>query len=150
MIGRMRNTLSLVLVLAALVGCSGYTLQGRVVEGMSPAMLFVPADDEQLGEPGVPNVRIAVYRDPDRLSRKEVANGYSRVDGRFEIPIGEFGAGWMDEQWMVVAWRENYETVEGRLDLLRSKGELLVVLRPGRSIAPAPASDIDQIYERYK
>ncbi len=141
-----------VMLVIALSGCGGYVLRGKVVRGITTDAYLVSADDSRLNDEGVSDVKIVVWRDPNRLNRQRVADGRSGPDGSFTIPIREFGAGWMEEQWMIEIFRTGYQTGSATMTLpgSPSKTPLIVTIAPGPS-SPLQAPDplMDQ-YERYR
>jgi len=140
------------MLLIPLTGCGGYVLRGKVVRGITTDAYLVSADDTRLNDEGVGDVKIVIWRDPERLNRKRVADGRSGPDGSFTIPIREFGAGWMEEQWMIEVFRTGYQTGSAMLALpgSPSKTPLIVTVAPGPS-SPLQSPDplLDQ-YDRYR
>ncbi len=135
--------------LATVGGCQTYVIEGRVVEGRFGDMTFVRPDDPRLDDPAITNVRVTVDRDPDSLSRRQVGTQITDARGRFEIPLGEFGAGWMDEQWLLRAFKNGYQTVSTTLRLPRGSGRrLLIIMTPGQS-EDSP-EDWREQYERFR
>jgi hypothetical protein len=136
--------------LALLLGACGgpYTLRGRVVQGPFSTLDFVAADDARLDEPGLPNVEIEVYRDPDRGNQRVIARQLSRGDGGFEIALDEFGAGWMDELWRITAAARGRQTADLTLALPRGDDRrLLILLAPG--LGPEPNPDLIEQFRRF-
>ncbi len=130
-------------------GCRTYVIEGRVVEGRFGDMAFVRPDDPRLDDPAITNVRVTVDRDPDSLARRQVGTRITDARGRFEIPVGEFGAGWMDEQWLLRAFKNGYQTVSTTQRLPRgSERRLLIVMTPGQS--EDPLEDWPEQYERLR
>jgi hypothetical protein len=139
-----------VLLLAG--GCSSYKIEGRVVRGSSSDLAFVSPDDPRLAHAGVSDATIAVDRDPGTLGRTNVATVKSDGGGRFSIPINAFGAGWMDEEWVIEAGRGGSETVKRVLRLPAAKDgrRLLIVLADGPVSVPVGQEDLWEQYERFK
>lgn len=133
-------------------GCGAYQLRGKVIEGFENAVLVVPADDPRLEEDGVRDVRIRIYRDPGRLSRELIATDSSMPDGTFSIELPAFGAGWMDEQWLIETQRSDYrntsETV--RLPASTKRSRVLIMVAPGRSTPIQERDNLWDEYERYR
>lgn len=132
-IGRGLVVLTLPALLATLVaaGCGGPALEGKVVLGsMSGAELVAPGDPA-LNQPGLAGASIVVIRDPGRPNSETVAQGASRADGTFRIPVEAFGAGWMSEEWQIVASKPGDATSEYRGSLPRSGERLIFMLVPG-------------------
>src|SRR5690554_7412722 len=88
---------------ALLGGCesAGYTLKGKVISGGFTDIEVVDGDDSRFDGPGVADARILIHRDPGTLKQELIATGRSGSDGTFAIPISAFGAGWMDETWLI-------------------------------------------------
>ncbi len=119
--------------LAALGGCT-YTMPGKVVDGFGSAMVDTPENpDARKG--GIPGATIELIRDPDTMNRARVAQATSRSDGRFDLVVDSFGAGWMQEKWLLRVRRSGYESIEMEVDLPSStSGRLLVIgMARGRS-----------------
>lgn len=135
----MRDVGRRVLLLAALaattpiVGCGGGSITGRVLKGDSSFIQWTSGSANASGEP-VAGAAIAVMRDPLSPGRQRVGNGVSREDGTFTVQLDAFGAGWTDEQWLIVVERRGAGRAEyiGRL----GSGELLVLLAPGTESGP--------------
>lgn len=142
--------LALAAVLLSASGCGGYVLTGRAVAGSTSDLAFVTGDDPRLDEKGVSGVHIVVERNPGSLGSQVVASGMTDGEGRFTIPVGEFGAGWMDEQWGIQAVKPGYQTSQATLGLSGTKSlRLLVFMLPGFSEDPQREDLLEQ-YERYR
>lgn len=114
-----------------LAGCGGPMLEGKVVLGSMSGGELVAEGDPALSQPGVAGASIVVIRDPGRPNAETVARGSSRADGTFRIPVDAFGAGWMSEEWQVIASKSGDATGEYRGSLPRSGDRLLFMLAPG-------------------
>lgn len=153
---RKRNALgaAALLALVLLGGCGGkYAVRGKVVEGSFAMVQFVDPDHELLASPGVAYADISILRDPTKPNQRVVASGRSNGQGQFDIPISEFGAGWMVEQWLVQVVKPGYETAETMTTLpgSRSGKRLLIVLAPGLSLPPTQRrQDLWEEAERYR
>lgn len=125
----------LVSTAAGLTGCGSYVIQGKVVAGPVSRMAFVAQDDMLLGEAGMSDVRVTLRRDPDRLSTQVVANVTTGADGKFSLVVDELGAGWMEEQWLLVARKPRFQNAiwKQRLTMQHGKMRLLVTMSPGYS-----------------
>ena len=119
-----------------MVGCGegvGYQLRGRVVPGPTPAVVVVDADDPRLGGPdGLSGAVLTVTLDPRSLGRKQIGTGVTKPDGTFEIPIEEFGAGFLEHEIAVLARAAGYVSAENAVELPSSRKRVLVILTPGR------------------
>ncbi len=135
-----------------LTGC-GYTLHGRVVEAGWSGMVIAPSAKEAAAGQGVPGVRIAIYRDPGRLSQELIATGTSADDGTFAISLpGAFGAGWMEEVWLIQASRRGFTSIEETIALPLSSASrpLIINIMPGRSTPFAAPDDFHRDIERFQ
>ena len=133
-------------------GCSSYVIKGTVTPGSVSDMLFVESNDPRLREPPLTNVRITVQRNPDDLARQMVGTDISDAHGRFVISLDEFGAGWMDEVWLIRATKPGFKTAttKQRLDAGKKQQRLLVIMAPGRSSAPQEDEDLMEQYREYR
>ncbi len=140
----------LVSTAAGLTGCGSYVIQGKVVAGPVSDMTFVAQDDTRLGEAGISDVRVTLRRDPDRLSTRVVANVTTGGDGKFSLVVDELGAGWMEEQWLLVARKPRFQnaTWKQQLTMQHRKMRLLVTMAPGYS-DPDPHEDLMDQYEQF-
>lgn len=128
-----------------LSGCAGYEVRGRVVSGSFGGLVAVVDEgDPRLRAEGVGNARITIVRDPGRLNARQVATGVSEADGDFVIPLAEFGAGWLDEEWRVQAVRSRIGLAEGLVRMPRpGAGEVLLI-----ELREADPSEIDDLQRR--
>jgi hypothetical protein len=69
------------------------------------------------------------------MNRAVAARATSDSSGRFELEVDGFGAGWMEETWLLRARRNGFETVEQEVDLPSDpKGRVMLLRLPrGRS-----------------
>ena len=139
---RYLTLLSGLLVLVA-GGCGGYTLQGHAIRGSYNTVELVPSDDPRLNDPGLSGVRVEAIRDPDSLGKSVGGSTISGGNGRINLAIGEFGAGWMDEQWDLRASMGSDYFAQRRMMLPRSGSDLrlLVVVAPGTGDARSSMDD---------
>lgn len=121
---------ALLTVLAA-AGCGGPMIEGKVVLGSMSGAELVAEGDGALSQAGLGGASILVIRDPGRPSATTVTRSSSRADGTFRIPVDAFGAGWMSEEWQIVASKSGDATSEYRGPLPRSGDRLLFMLAPG-------------------
>lgn len=135
-----------------MTGCGTYTLHGKVVEGFDTGILVVSADDARLGETGVRQVRITIHRDPGSLAQSIVATGSSGPDGTFAIELPAFGAGWMDEVWLIETSRPDYRNVNQtiRLPASSKRNRLLITVAPGRAAPGGQRDDLMEEFRRYR
>lgn len=141
------------LLLAALasVGCaSSYTLTGTVISGSYTHLEIVPASDSRFSETGLGQVKILIHRDPLTLKQELITTGRSHSDGTFEIPISAFGAGWMDETWLIEIERDGYRSGEMILRLPTGNQRLLITMSRGRSVPHEQRENLWEQHEKYK
>ena len=134
-----------------LVGCGGYTLQGRVIRGDFSEVRLVPSDSALLDGQGVGRVQVVLDRDPDSLGRERVAEFRTNTDGTFSVPISAFGAGWMDEAWLLETMRPGYSNTKARIRLPDGDSEqLLIILAPGGAIPLDGREDLMEQYREFR
>lgn len=142
------------LLAAPLAGCEGYALKGRVVQGDASYVTLVSQDDPRLAQAGIAGAHVRVETDPMRLSRKTVATGTSDAAGDIKLPIGEFGAGWLEYDVGVFAGHEGFRPAEGFFDLPPDGSALLIVLEPGTGSSatwqPTQRENLMEEYERFR
>ena len=98
--------LTLLLMLAAPIGCGGgHTLRARVIAGSFSEMYVAAADGALPEGAAIEGARITVIRDPDSLGREEVARGRSDRAGVATIRIDAFGAGYADQKGQPRPWQ---------------------------------------------
>ena len=87
----------------------------------------------RLDDSAVPGVTIEVVRDPMSLGRKTVARATSGGSGAVQVSIGEFGAGFLDEQWEVRVVKNDAEFASNsfKLPFDPESKRILVVIRRG-------------------
>ena len=135
--------------LAVMPGCATFVLRGNVVQGDVADMAFVPPDDPRLAGVPVANVRITLERDPDKLSREMAGTALSDSRGRFTIPVDQFGAGWMQEIWMIRASRQGYSNVVSQQRLNIYEDYRLLIMMPSGMADPSSEDWRDQ-YEKFR
>ena len=142
--GSVLRCLAAVVLLLTVAGCSsGYSLRGRVIEGDFSHLKFVSADDPRLVEgQGLDGAMVMVFRDPGSLGRKLAARSSSGSEGGFECTIGDFGAGWLVEDWEITVMRPGFAnaSLTGQIPRHKKDTRLLVVLARGAS-SPVPTRD---------
>jgi len=143
----------LIMPIVLLSGCGGgYVLRGKVIESNTNAITTVDRKDSRMDQQGLGNVQIRVYRDPGRLSQELAASGVSGPDGTFAIPINAFGAGWMDESWLIQTYRDGYSNAETikRLPGNTNRRPVLIMLRRGDATPFRQREDLLEEMERFR
>ncbi len=135
----MRSSLPLVVVVllaaTAPVGC-GSNLNGRVFLSNSSFIQWVGDGPMPAGGEPVQGATITVTSDPQSPGRQVVGRGVSAADGSFSVKLDAFGAGWMQDDWLIVVARGGVGRAEflGPLSLSQT---LLVTLAPGSDRGPS-------------
>ena len=150
-----RSLIVVLLVVAGslMPGCgSGYAIQGKAIRGEYSSVTFVHPDDSRLQDPGVADVRVFLFRDPNSLGRELAASTSSDGGGNFIIPVNSFGAGWLVEQWQVHTYLQGSQSAESILTLPKPDMNLKLLITLGRGVAVMPrmSDDLWQEYEKFK
>jgi len=140
------TVLLLLTVAFILPGCGPYLLKGRVIAGDSPHVLVVPNSDTRLDEsPGIPGATISLRLDPNSLGGRELADGMTDGDGRFAIPINEFGAGLLEYEIGVRVRQRGHNTAYDVIDMPGSGLRVLVILPRGADEFQKPYDPQDDL-----
>ena len=131
--------------LAAATACSPYALRGRVVEGTPAAVEVVAADDPRLASrPPLPEVRLALFENPERLNRRPAGAAVSGPDGWFELRPDAAGAGVLRIDAGLEARRQGFAPASGAFKLPGRGRRILVTMPVGRDRAPNPGDFLDE------
>jgi hypothetical protein len=104
-------------LVAVLSGC-GYHLAGRVVEGGFDSVDMLPRSQaEDVGGAPVAGAMVELYRDPQTPKRKLVGTARTDDRGEFTLVMQDFGAGWMEERWLVRVRRNGFKGAEQSIEL---------------------------------
>lgn len=132
---RSRSTLSLLLLgtMLLVVGCGGYVLEGRAVSGDYSSVELVDPDDPRLDLPGLGGVTIELIRDPESLGKRVVGRSNSQGNGSVRLSVGDFGVGFLEEDWDIRVLNRGAECAVARLSLPfdPTSRRLLVIVRKG-------------------
>jgi hypothetical protein len=141
----------LIAAFTLLPGC-GYTLRGKVVRGETSSIEMVHEIDPRLKAPGIMNAEVMVRRDPKSPHPEMVGRTRTGDEGNFAMNIGQFGAGWMEEQWLVQAGMTGFTNAQQMSKLPPSGGkwQLLITLGPGQAAPLDQPDQITQEIDRYK
>jgi len=112
---------------------------------------LVNAGDPQLAQPGIANAWVAVYRDPMNPNPSLAAGRLSATDGTVVCPLKGWGAGWMQENWLVEAKLAGYQDATTMIALPADSKKvwILVTLAPGMS-SPGNSDDFRDQFEKFK
>lgn len=143
--------LSMLFLLGSLPGC-GYTLRGKVVRGDTSSIELVHEMDQRLNGPGIANAETIVRRDPKSPSPQLVGQQRTGASGDFSMNISEFGAGWMQEQWLVQTRMSGFQNASAvmKLPAKDSKWQLLITLAPGVATPLDTHEEIVEDLERFR
>ena len=134
----------------ALPGC-GYTLHGKVMRGDTSAIDLIHDIDPRHKEQGLANVEVVVRRDPKDPNPQLVGRTRTDAAGNFALKINEFGAGWMEEQWLVQARLANHQNASSLMKLPdKGKWGLIITLAPGTATPLDTHEEIMEDYEKFK
>lgn len=104
-------------LVAVLSGC-GYHLSGRVVEGGFDGIDMLPRSQaEDVAGAPVAGAMVELYRDPQSPKRKLVGTARTDDRGDFTMVLQDFGAGWMEERWLVRIRRNGFKGAEQSIEL---------------------------------
>lgn len=123
-------------IVALLSGC-GYHLSGRVVEGGFDGVDVLPRSQaEDVGGAPVAGAMVELYRDPQTPKRKLVGTARTDDRGEFTMVLQDFGAGWMEERWLMRVRRNGFKGAEQSIELPGSPDGWRVVgtLTRGRAV----------------
>jgi len=133
-------------VAVALAGCETYRMRGHVMRGEVSYIEIVDADDPRLEEPGLSGSRIGAHLDPGRLNRKFLGSTVSDSNGNFALTVDEFGAGFLEYDISVVAYRDNYFGAEQSFRMPSAKQRVLIILSPGKDLSPPSFESRDSLF----
>lgn len=134
-------------LIAALTGCESYSMRGHVIRGDASYIEIVDADDERLDDRGIPGVRVGAHMDPGRLNREFLGSSTTDQNGSFELPIDEFGAGFLEYDISVVAYKKGYLGAEQFFVMPPKEKRVLVILAPGNDPDPPSFQDRESLFE---
>lgn len=126
---RAARLLLLACLVLPLAGC-GYTIKGVVVRGEMSFIQWVPAGSPPPGEP-IEGASVVVVRDADRMRPVEAGRATSGPDGTFALSVDGFGAGWMEESWLIRGSKSRAGSAEIYERLPSSPDGLLLVITLG-------------------
>lgn len=129
------------LLAAGLVGCGGYHLTGKVIEGPVPSVSVVDRHDPRLEQPGLAGASIQAVIDPNDIGRKRLDPQSSGGDGAFAIPVGKLGAGFLEYEVQVVGRGAGYQSAVNTFPLPGGDKRVLITLTPGRDTYRPTGSD---------
>ena len=131
-----------VLLSLVMTGCSPYQLQGRIVEGKTPQVLVVNANDKRLSAEPLEGASIELTLDPSSISPQRLGKVVSDENGDFVMPEDAMGAGSFQEYDLgILITAPKHRNIWQTLKLPSAKKRLLVIMATG-SAGPPPPQDI--------
>lgn len=129
------------LCVSLLTACASGRLAGVVVEGPTPAVLAVRADDPRLNLAPIEGALVHAMLDPRSLGGKRLNPVYTDADGRFELDLSGTGAGLLQYELGVWGRGNGYKSVGAVMPVPGRGRTLLIVLTPGRGSIGQPPPD---------
>ena len=143
-----RSIAALALLLPlVMTGCESYSMRGHVIRGDVSYVEIVEADDTRLEGRGLGGVRVGAHLDPGRLNRKFLGSTVTGADGSFELPVDEIGAGFLEYDISVVAYKKGYMGAEQFFRMPPASKRLLVILAPGDDTSPPSFSPRESLFD---
>lgn len=137
----LRAAAALALLMTLLGGCD-YTIRGRVVQSDMSIVQWVPEGSPLPGAP-VQGATVSIVRDPNGMSPTTAGQTTTGADGSFALKVDGFGAGWMEEVWLIRASRQRVGVAEAIERLPGSPGGQWLIL----SLAPlAPGAKVENMW----
>lgn len=125
-------TVGLIGILIWASGC-GFRLRGLVIEGATPGVFVVDKTDSRLVELGLATAVINLTIDPGHMNAKHLGSYQSDLDGRFDVPIDELGAGFLEYDIGLVCRLAGYHAIQHRVRMPGSSKRLLIILIPAQT-----------------
>lgn len=119
---------------AMLSGCSGYRLQGLVVEGREPGLVLYDQKDprlEEIGRFGLEQATVEVVLDPNTGKRERLDLVRTDASGRFTVPIEAFGLGTLEYDIGLLIHRPGFQPQWRVIRAPAEKQVVVVTLEPG-------------------
>lgn len=142
------QALVLILLVAGLTACNGgYRMEGKVVAGLSSAVVVVGKNDSRLQQPGLEGATISVMLDPESMDPKNVGADVTDMQGNFGLPINEPGAGFLEYEAALSVQSKGHKDLWWKLPLPGSDKRLLIIMEPGSGGYRPPPDIIDETIE---
>lgn len=137
--------IGVIAMVAAVVGCASYRLEGIVVDGPIPSMSIVDKIDPLRDQIPISEAAVSITIDPRSLGAKQLPMVFTDAKGHFSVPVDEVGAGAFAEyEFEIVVRAPGYGAFADRRMLPFGSKKLIVVMRPGRDRGTTGTSDILQ------
>jgi hypothetical protein len=121
-------------VVLMLAGCTGYKLQGLVVEGRETGLQLYDQKDprlEQLGRFGLDQATVEVTLDPNAGRRQRLDPVRTDASGRFSVPIDAFGLGMLEYEIGLLVHRPGFRPQWQVIAVPRDKQVVVLTMEPG-------------------
>lgn len=130
-------------------GCGGYSVDVAAVYPGFGTARFVDAAAVPTGSQPVAGATVTLVRDPGELREETIGTVRTAADGRANLPVQSFGAGWLEERWLARVVAPGFDNVEAFLTLPRSSKNqvLLIEMSEGTSITPRNDDPWEQYLE---
>ena len=128
-------------------GCGTYTLDGRVIRGEASYAEIVATDSERLQQKGMPGVRVGAHLNPGGLNREFLGSTTTGPNGEFSLPIDRVGAGFLEYDVSVVAYKDGYLGAEQFFVLPPDEKRVLIILAPGDDPAPPSFKPRESLFD---
>ena len=125
-------TVGLISILMWASGC-GFRLRGLVIEGATPGVFVVDKTDSRLVEAGLATAVVNLTIDPGHINAKHLGSYQSDLNGRFDIPIDELGAGFLEYDIGLVCRLVGYHPIRHHVRMPGSSKRLLIILIPAQT-----------------
>lgn len=136
------------LALLLLPACGTYQIQGRVIEGATPALLIVNAKDTRMEGLGMPAAVIESVLDPDRpLQQVPLEPQMTDGNGYFAVPVHATGAGMLNYNVQIIARLAGHTAVRRTIKLPGRDKRILIIIAPGDSGSSSVPLDEPDILE---
>ncbi len=123
--------MALMLLILLATGCSGYQLQGTVVQGPQSMVLVVNKNDPRLGMPGIGGAALSFTIDPRSLNAQMLPEEMSDPMGRFAVDVPQVGAGVLEYEVEVLSRAKGFAPAARSMKLPSGSKRLLIVMSPG-------------------
>jgi hypothetical protein len=117
--------------LTLLSGCAPYRLQGIVMEGTTPAVAVVEANDPRLTQRGLEGAALNITLDPTGMAPKTVGTTVTDMDGRFSLRVDEVGIGVLEYEVGILGQATGYRDLWKTLPAPKKDQHLLIIMAPG-------------------
>ncbi len=149
MVRQLLPAIALALTSVMLSACTttSSSLRGVVVEGRSPGVYLVSADDPRLKRYPVEDALVEVVVNPKDIRPERFESPPTLPDGEFSIDPTVFGAGFLQYDLGIFARARGYGDVWGEPQWPGSNQRILIIMAPGRpgALRRPGSSEVDEM-----